>query len=116
MGGLIMKSTNENLLLWEQRFNEKNKSGMTIAEWCRKNGISKNRYHYWNQIINKKEKNVKEMTFAEITPILSESDNLLSSSDKSDEFQILYKNVQVTVPSNFNQNSLAGLMKVLQEL
>jgi len=111
-----MKSTNENLLLWEQRINEKNKSGMTIVEWCKKNGISKNKYHYWNQIINKKEKNVKEMTFAEITPILSESDNLLSSSDKSDEFQILYKNVQVTVPSNFNQNSLAGLMKVLQEL
>ena len=57
------------------------------------------------------------MTFAEITPILSESDNLLSSSDKSDEFQILYKNIQVTVPSNFNQNSLAGLMKcIVQEL
>ena len=110
-------TTNENMLLWEQRINERNKSGMTIAEWCRKNGISKHKYHYWNQIINKKEKNVKEMTFAEITPILSESDNLLSSSDKSDEFQILYKNVQVTVPSNFNQNSLAGLMKcIVQEL
>ena len=112
----MMKSTSENLLLWEQRINEKNKSCMTIVEWCKKNGISKNKYHYWNQIINKKEKNVKEMTFAEITPILSASDNLLSNSDKSDEFQILYKNIQVTVPSNFNQNSLAGLMKVLQEL
>ena len=111
-----MRSTNENLIFWEQKINERNKSGMTIAEWCRKNGISKHKYHYWNQIINKKEKNVKETTFAEITPILLESDNLLSNSDKSDEFQILYKNIQVTVPSNFNQNSLAGLMKVLQEL
>ena len=111
-----MKSTNENLLLWEQRINEKNKSGMTIVEWCKKNGISKNKYHYWNQIINKKEKNVKETTFVEISPIPSEPNNLLSNSDKSDEFQILYKNIQVTVPSNFNQNSLAGLMKVLKEL
>jgi len=75
-----MKSTNENLLLWEQRINEKNKSGMTIVEWCKKNGISKNKYHYWNQIINKKEKNVKEMTFAEITPILSECSTLASTS------------------------------------
>ena len=49
-------------------------------------------------------------------PILSENDNLVSKSNKSDDFQILYKNIQVTVPSNFNQNSLAGLMKVLQEL
>lgn len=111
-----MRSTKENLLLWEQRINEKNKSGMTIVEWCKKNGISKNKYHYWNQIINKKENNVKETTFAEITPILSESDKLISSSSKSDDFQILYKNIQVTVPSNFNQTSLAELMKVLQEL
>ena len=96
--------------------NERNKSGMTIAEWCRKNGISKHKYNYWNQIINKKEKNVKETTFVEISPIRSEPDNLLSNSDKSDEFQILYKNIQVTVPSNFNQNSLAALMKVLREL
>ena len=56
------------------------------------------------------------MAFTEITPILSENDNLVSKSNKSDDFQILYKNIQVTVPSNFNQNSLAGLMKVLQEL
>jgi len=75
-----MKSTNENLLLWEQRINEKNKSGITIVEWCKKNGISKNKYHYWNQIINKKEKNVKEMTFTEITPILSECSTLASTS------------------------------------
>ena len=59
---------------------------------------------------------VEEMTYTEITPILSENDNLVSKSNKSDDFQILYKNIQVTVPSNFNQNSLAGLMKVLQEL
>lgn len=111
-----MKSTNENLILWEQRINERNKSGMTIAEWCRKNEISKHKYHYWNQIISKKEKNLEEMIFTEVTPILSESENLLSNLAKSDDFQILYKNIQVTIPSNFNQNSLAGLMKVLQEL
>jgi len=35
---------------------------------------------------------------------------------KSDDFQILYKIIQVTVPSNFNENSLEGLMKVLQQL
>ena len=38
------------------------------------------------------------------------------NSNKYDDFQILYKDIQVTIPSNFNQNSLAGLMKVLQEL
>jgi hypothetical protein len=32
------------------------------------------------------------------------------------DFKISFKNMQVTVPSNFNQTSLAGLMKVLLEL
>ena len=112
-----MISTNKNLLLWEQRINERNKSGMTVKEWCEKNGISKHKYNYWNhKIITIKEMPVEEMTFTEITPILSEGDNLLSNSNKSDDFQVLYKDIQVTIPSNFNQNSLAGLMKVLQEL
>ena len=112
-----MISTNKNLLLWEQRINERNKSGMTVKEWCEKNGISRHKYNYWNhKIITIKEMPVEEMTYTEITPILSEGDNLLSNSNKSDDFQVLYKDIQVTIPSNFNQNSLAGLMKVLQEL
>lgn len=41
-----MMSTNENMLLWEQRINERNKSGMTVKEWCEKNGISKHKYNY----------------------------------------------------------------------
>ena len=77
----------------------------------------KHKYNYWNhKIITRKENPVEDMAFTEITPILSENDNLVLKSNKSDDFQILYKNIQVTVPSNFNQNSLAGLMKVLQEL
>ncbi|OOM76981.1 hypothetical protein CLPUN_25070 [Clostridium puniceum] len=56
------------------------------------------------------------MALTEVTPILSECDNLLSNLNESDDFQILYKNIQVTAPNNFNQNSFAALMKVLQEL
>ncbi|WP_394886132.1 IS66 family insertion sequence element accessory protein TnpA [Clostridium butyricum] len=90
---------------------------MTIKEWCEENNISRHKYNYWNhKILTRKELSVEEVEFTEITPILSECDNLLSNLNKSNDFHILYKDVQVTIPSNFNQNSLAGLMKVLQEL
>ena len=56
------------------------------------------------------------MAFAEITPILSNADQAILTSDKLDDFQIFFKSIQVTIPSNFNQTSLAGLMKVLNEL
>ncbi|MEQ8156741.1 MAG: hypothetical protein ABRQ25_18005, partial [Clostridiaceae bacterium] len=88
----------------------------TIEEWCKKNEISKHKYHYWKHRISKKQKSDEEMKFVEITPIVSKVENAASSSAKADDFQLFYKNVQVTIPSNFNQDSLAGLMKVLQEL
>lgn len=34
-----MRSTIENLILWEQRIKERVQSGMTIQEWCKKNEI-----------------------------------------------------------------------------
>lgn len=116
MGGFILRSTTKDLLLWEQRINERTKSGMSVSKWCKHNEVSKSKYHYWNHKINKTQKSDNEIVFAEITPILSNAEEAILNSDKSDDFQIFLKNIQVTVPSNCNQTSLAGLMKVLQEL
>ncbi len=111
-----MRTTTENLLLWEERIKERIKSGMSVLEWCRKNEISKNKYHYWNHKINKIQKSDDKMVFAEVTSIISDKVELKSNPGKSDAFQLFFKNIQVTVPSNFNEDSLAGLMKVLQQL
>lgn len=116
MGGFILRSTTEDLLLWEQRIKERTKSGMSVSEWCKNNKISKSMYHYWNHKLSKTQNTDKEIAFAEITPILSNVEESIPNLDKSDDFQIFFKSIQVTVPSNFNQTSLAGLMKVLQEL
>ena len=116
MGGFILRSTTEDLILWEQRIKERTKSGMSVSEWCRKNQISKNKYHYWNHKINKIQKSDNEAVFAEVTSIISNTAEPKSNLGKSDDFQILFKNIQITVPSNFNEDSLAGLMKVLQQL
>ncbi len=111
-----MRSTTNDQLLWEQRINERAKSKMSISEWCKNNEISKGKFHYWNHKISKKQKSDNEMAFAEITPILLNPEESISDSSKSDDFQIFFKSIQVTVPSNFNETSLAGLMKVLQKL
>ena len=116
MGGFILRSTAEELLLWKQIINKRTKSGMSVSEWCKNNEISKSKYHYWNHKISKNQNPGNEIAFAEITPILSNAEEAIPNSDKSDDFQIFFKSIQVTVPSNFNQTSLAGLMKVLQEL
>jgi len=114
MGGFILISATENLLLWEQRINERIKSGISVSEWCKKNEISKSKYHYWNHKISKNQKSDNEVVFAEITSIISDESKSIPA--KSDDFQIFFKDIQVTVPSNFNEDSLAGLFKVLQQL
>ena len=116
MGGFILRSTTKDQLLWEQQINERTKSGLSVSEWCKNNEVSKNKFHYWNHKISKKQNQDNEMAFAEITPILSNAEEAIPNSDKSDDFHIFFKNIQVTVPNNFNQASLAGLLKVLQEL
>ena len=78
--------------------------------------MSKHKYHYWNNKINKDNKLDNELEFAEVSSIISNTYAADAAKSKSDDFQIFFKNVQVTVPSNFNQESLAGLMKVLQQL
>jgi hypothetical protein len=116
MGGFILRSTTEDSILWEQRIKERTKSGMSVSEWCRKNQISKNKYHYWNHKIGKIQKSDSEAVFAEVTSIISNTVAPKPHPGKSDDFQIFFKNMQVTVPSNFNEESLAGLMRVLQQL
>ncbi len=109
-----MKSTAENLLLWEQRIQERIQNGLTIIDWCKKNGVSKHQYNYWNQRVREKQKADAVMTFADITPILSAADPI--SLKPASDFQVFFKNIQVSVPGNFNPAALAGLMKVLQQL
>lgn len=111
-----MKSTAENLVLWEQRIKERIQTGMTIEDWCKKNGVSKYQYNYWNQRVREKRKTSEEMTFADISPILSITDETRQNSRSASDFQIFFKSIQVTVPNNFNPSALAGLMKVLQQL
>jgi len=116
MGGFILISTNQDMVLWEQRIKARAKSGLSVSEWCKLNEIKKNRYYYWNNKISKAQATNNEVEFAEITSIISDEHESKSNEDNLADFHIFFKNIQVTVPSNFNEDSLAGLMKVLQQL
>lgn len=109
-----MKSTAENLLLWEQRIKEKVESKMTVEEWCKRNNFSKHQYNYWAGLLHRKQKTIAEMPFAEITPILSNNGNSKAESVPSSDFQIFIHDFRVSVPSDFRSESLAGLLKVLR--
>lgn len=109
-----MKSTTENLILWEQRIKEKVQSQMTVEEWCKRNGMSKHQYNYWNRRVRKNQRSAEEMSFAEITPILTSSNTGRNAFIPSSDFQIFIHDIRVIIPSDFRPESLAGLLKVLR--
>lgn len=111
----MLKSTAKELLLWEQRIKEKVQAGMTVEEWCKKNGMSKHQYYYWNRRVHQKQK-PEEMPFADITPILSNIDAVRQNPVPSSVFQVIFHDIRVIVPEDFHPEALAGLMKVLRKL
>lgn len=114
-----MSTIKQNLALWEQQINEREKSGMKVKEWCNKHGIRRSQYYYWYSRVHKTSNTnqIQSPDFAEISPDLFTKTNvapteILTSSD----FQIIFNGIKVIVPSIFQEESLAGLMRVLQKL
>ena len=103
-------------MIWEQRITERVQKGMTVEEWCKKNGVSKHQYYYWNNRINKKRETGDETAFADITPIFSTTETADSKQISTSDFQVCLRNVRVIVPNEFDPVALTRLMKVLQEL
>lgn len=113
-----MAITNENRLLWEQRFRERKEQGLTIAEWCRQNGFTENQYYYWCKRINKLNQttDTNGISFAEITPVQFPDGASKAAVGTRPDFRLCFKDMQFYIPSGFQTADLAGLVSVLRSL
>lgn len=41
IGGFILISTNQDIVLWEKRIKARDESGLSVTEWCKLNEIKK---------------------------------------------------------------------------
>jgi len=41
MGGFILISTNQDIVLWEKRIKARAENGLSVTEWCKLNEIKK---------------------------------------------------------------------------
>ena len=63
---------------------------MAVEECCKRNGMSKHQYTYWNRRVRKKQRPAQEISFTEITPILSNRDTGRKEHVPSSDFQIIF--------------------------
>lgn len=71
-----------NLELWQERFSECRRSGMTVAAWCEKQGISDKTYYYWHRKLSKLQNHTRDeasSTFYEISGNLNNTAEITST-------------------------------------
>lgn len=116
-------------------------SGLTITEWCERNGIRARQFHYWQKILRdnallemsadhsssepmlpacESAREVAVQTFAEI-PISSQ---VLPRTDMENDFpescipnsgiMIHYQGIQVNISDNFSERTLARVLQVIR--
>lgn len=113
-----MSTLSQNLAHWERQINEQKKSGLKVEDWCNEHGVSRYQYYYWYRRIQKSFtiNQSQSPAFAEISPDFFEPNETSNDNLTNPDFQIIYNGIKVIVPSMFQPDSLAGLMKVLQKL
>ncbi len=47
MGGFILRSSNQDMVLWEQRIKARAESGLSVSEWCKLNEIKRDMMANW---------------------------------------------------------------------
>lgn len=92
---------------WEEMEKMRNASGLTVSEWCRQNGINLKTYYYRQKRMRQAVCN--ELEVHDIVPLESVND----SEQKSEKIEISVGDVKITLPENFNEETLRRLLGVL---
>lgn len=93
---------------WAEMVKRRKESGLTVSEWCRQNGINLKTYYYRQKRMRQAVCN--ELEVHDIVPLEPVSD----SEQKSEKIEISVGDVKITLPENFNEETLRRLLGVLR--
>lgn len=102
---------------WKTRFDDYQKSGISIKSWCTKNGLKSSTFQYWIKRFRAPDKKVsaEETQFAEVI-LESESTTNKSTTIKEGKIYLSYGSYTIGIEDCFNPVTLAELLKVLRRL
>ena len=93
---------------WAEMVKRRKESGLTVNEWCRQNGINLKTYYYRQKRMRQAVCN--ELEVHDIVPLEPVND----SEQKSEKIEISVGDVKITLPENFNEETLRRLLGVLR--
>ena len=83
---------------WERIIAAQKASGLSAAEWCRKNNLKDSQFCYWRKAVQRQDKR----SFLPLVPGNSAIELVLS------------EDLKLRVPANFDEDALSRLVKVLR--
>ena len=93
---------------WAEMVRSRNESGLTVTDWCKENGINLKTYYYRQKRMRQAVCN--ELEVHDIVPLEPVND----AEQKSEKIEISVGDVKITLPENFNEETLRRLLGVLR--
>ena len=96
------------LAQWAEMVKSRNESGLTVTDWCKQNGINIKTYYYRLKRI--RQAVCSEIGQHDIVPAIQTEE----SKCEDENIILIVGDVKISLPDNFNENTLSRLLGVLR--
>jgi hypothetical protein len=96
------------LAQWAEMVKSRNESGLTVTDWCKRNGINLKTYYY--RLKRMRQAVCSEIEQHDIVPAISAD----ASQSEDENIILIVGDVKISLPDNFNENTLSRLLGVLR--
>ncbi len=96
------------LAQWAEMVRSRNESGLTVTGWCKQNGINLKTYYY--RLKRMRQAVCSEIEQHDIVPAIQTEE----SKCEDENIILIVGDVKISLPDNFNENTLSRLLGVLR--
>ena len=96
------------LAQWAEMVRSRNESGLTVTDWCKQNGINLKTYYY--RLKRMRQAVCSEIEQHDIVPAIQTEE----SKCEDENIILIVGDVKISLPDNFNENTLSRLLGVLR--
>ena len=93
---------------WAEMVRSRNESGLTVTDWCKQKGINLKTYYY--RLKRVRQKVCDELEQHDIVPIVAIDEPVT----KTEKIELSVGEVKISIPDNFNEETLRRLLGVLK--
>lgn len=96
---------------WADIIHDRCESGMNVSEYCEMHDISKNSYYYWLKRLKENVLETSGVTFAEITPYSTGTDD----DSRSKDISVSIGTAVINIPEGSSKELLSMVVEVLND-